>query len=92
MGLVSSPKKTNRGALRIKELNPGRGGAAAVAKKLAVDASAVTRWFSGERRPDTKMRALLEREYGIGWQLWDEECDEAQAVAESEGGAAPAAE
>jgi hypothetical protein len=47
-----------------------------VAKKLDADASAVSRWFSGERKPDTKMRAALEREYQIGWQLWDEECDE----------------
>jgi ribosome-binding protein aMBF1 (putative translation factor) len=84
---VTEAKKTNRGALRIKELNPGRGGAAAVAKKLDVDASVATRWFSGARRPDTKMRAALEREYGIGWMLWDDEVEE-----QEDGGAPTAAE
>lgn len=87
---MTSSKKTNRGATRIKELNPGRGGAAAVAKRLEIDASVASRWFSGERRPDTKMRAQLEREYGIGWQLWDEDCEEPHVA--PEGGAPTAAE
>jgi hypothetical protein len=52
-----------------------------------VDASVATRWFSGARRPDTKMRAALEREYGIGWMLWDDEVEE-----QEDGGAPTAAE
>lgn len=70
---MPEPTKDNAGAHRIRELHPERGGAAKVAKKLDADASAVGRWFSGDRKPDTKMRAALEREYGIGWQLWDQD-------------------
>lgn len=62
-----------------------------MAKKLDVDASAVTRWFSGERRPDTKMRAALEREFGIGWQLWDEEVDEVASAGSDSDGTKPTA-
>lgn len=65
--------KDNAGAKRIRELHPDRGGAAKVAKLCGADPSAVSRWFSGERRPDTKMRDVLERELGIDWRLWDED-------------------
>jgi hypothetical protein len=69
---VADSKKDNAGAKRIRELHPERGGAAKVAALVDADPSAVSRWFSGDRKPDTKMRALIERQLGIGWQLWDE--------------------
>lgn len=65
--------KDNAGARRLREIHPDRGGAAKVAKVCNADPSAVSRWFSGDRKPDTKMRAILERKFGIGWQLWDKE-------------------
>ena len=68
---MAEPTKDNAGAKRLRELHPDRGGAAKVAKTCDADPSAVSRWFSGDRKPDTKMRAILEREFGIGWQLWD---------------------
>lgn len=81
---MTEQSKPNGGSKRIRELFPGRGGAAKVAKEMSVDPSVAGRWFSGERKPLPAMRARLERLYGIGWQLWDEEDG-------TDGGAAPAA-
>lgn len=76
---MAEATKDNAGARRIRELFPRRGGAAEVAKRLGADPSAVSRWFSGERKPDTRMRADLEREFEIGWQLWDDESQPPEA-------------
>ena len=71
----------NRGAIRLNELfpallesgKPDRKRQARIAEEVDVDQSTVSRWLSGDRKPDSEMRALLEDLYGIGWRLWDEE-------------------
>ena len=61
----------NRGAERIRGLFPGRGGQKQVSEETGYTSGAVSRWFDGLRKPDTKQRATLEDRYGIGWRLWD---------------------
>lgn len=78
-GLVSSDEtkqaKDNEGARALREKYPDRGGVAEVARLCDADPSAVSRWFSGDRKPDTKMRALLEDKTGIRWRLFDDETE-----------------
>ncbi len=40
---------------------------------IGVGQDVVSRWLCGATRPDTRMRAVLEDTYGIGWRLWDQE-------------------
>ena len=63
----------NRGALVAREKLGPRGLKAKLARDLEIGQDLVSRWLSGERVPDTKQRAFLEDEFGIGWRLWDEE-------------------
>jgi transcriptional regulator with XRE-family HTH domain len=42
-----------------------------IAAKVGVSPSQVTRWCSGETRPDEKQRALLEQHFGIPATSWD---------------------
>lgn len=59
----------------MREKYPERGGIKVVAELVEADPSAVSRWFSGERKPDSKMRALLEDKTGINWRLFDEDAN-----------------
>lgn len=68
------PKKDNEGARELRRLYPDEGGKAEVARLVNADPSAVSRWFSGERAPDPRMRAALEERTGIDWKLFDREC------------------
>jgi transcriptional regulator with XRE-family HTH domain len=72
---LKRPKKDNEGARELRRLYPARGGSAEVARLLDADPSAVSRWFSGERAPDTKMRAALEEKLGVDWRLFDREIE-----------------
>lgn len=69
-------KKDNEGARELRRRYPERGGTAEVARLVDADPSAVSRWFSGERAPDTKMRAVIEEKLGIDWRLFDHEVDD----------------
>lgn len=60
----------NRGAQRLKELNLNQ---AQIAQEVGTTQGVVSRWERGERKPNPLLRAKLEKSYGIGWQLWDEE-------------------
>lgn len=73
--------KDNEGAKALRERYPNRGAIAEVAKLCDADPSAVSRWFSGERKPDTKMRALLEDKAGIDWRLFDQDIEPAKEPA-----------
>lgn len=68
-------EKDNEGARELRSRFPHRGGIAEVAKLCDCDSSIVSRWFSGERKPDTKMRAALEDKVGIHWRLFDHDVD-----------------
>ncbi len=65
----------NRGAERLKALLK-HGDQKKLAKRLGVDEGQFSRWLNGKARPPTTVRATLEDEYGIGWRLWDEDCEE----------------
>jgi transcriptional regulator with XRE-family HTH domain len=67
--------KDNEGARALREKYPDRGGIAEVAKLCAANASAVSRWFSGERKPDSPMRARIEDKTGIDWRLFDRDVE-----------------
>jgi transcriptional regulator with XRE-family HTH domain len=82
------PKKDNEGARELRRLYPARGGSAEVARLLDADPSAVSRWFSGERAPDTKMRAALEERLGVDWRLFDRECEHEESEGRDSKGAA----
>lgn len=66
----------NRGAKQLAAALEEHGAKAALAREMGVGADIVSRWLSGERRPDTKQRAHLEDSRGIGWRLWDEDLAE----------------
>jgi transcriptional regulator with XRE-family HTH domain len=72
--------RDNRGATALRKV-PGLTQAdfirALKEDGLDVDSAMVSRWWRGERRPDPRFRAAIERRYGIGWQLWDEEMADA---------------
>jgi transcriptional regulator with XRE-family HTH domain len=72
-------KKDNDGARALRSRFPDRGGISEVAEKVGTDSSVVSRWFSGERKPDPKMRARLQDEYGIDWRLFDNEDEKGAA-------------
>jgi transcriptional regulator with XRE-family HTH domain len=80
MDEAKQQKGDNEGARELRRRYPARGGAAEVARLVEADPSAVSRWFSGERKPDTKMRAALETATGIDWKLFDQERDEEPAA------------
>ena len=63
----------NRGAEKLQEKLAKRGAKVALAKGVGVEPYQVSHWLGGERKPDTKQRAFLEDNLGIGWRLWDEE-------------------
>lgn len=63
---VSAPEQ-----LRLA-LAKQRGAAADLARDLDVDPSLVTRWGTGDRKPNTRQRVLLEDRFGIPLLSWDE--------------------
>lgn len=71
----------NRGAARLAELFEGRapgprgGVQQQIADAIGVSQSIVSRWLSGDRRPDPVQRARMEDLYGIGWRLWDQDVE-----------------
>lgn len=70
------PDTVNAGVKRLRELvGTERGGITALAAKLGVDHSLVSRWVAGERLPDTRNRALLEDLLEISWREWDAESE-----------------
>lgn len=71
----------NKGARALREKYPDRGGIKVVADLVGADPSAVSRWFSGDRKPDPKQRAALEDKTGIGWRLFDEETEAGEPAA-----------
>jgi ribosome-binding protein aMBF1 (putative translation factor) len=62
----------NRGAQALREALAGHGDKAKLAKSLAIDPGAVTRWCSGELTPGLHHRRSLEDRFQISWRLWDE--------------------
>lgn len=82
----------NRGATRLLELFPDRGGQTVVARTVGTSPSVVSRWMRSERRPSAKQRARLEDLYGIGWRLWDQRAptNDAAPPAQSGPGVEPA--
>lgn len=72
-------KKGNEGARELRRLYPGRGGPAEVARLVGADPSAVSRWFSGERSPDPKMRAVIQELLGVDWRSFDRDVEEPAA-------------
>lgn len=67
----------NRGAQRLRSLGKSQ---SELARELGVkDSSIVSRWFRGERKPDTVQRAAIEDSFAIGWRLWDEDVPEASS-------------
>lgn len=67
----------NRGAQRLRALGKSQ---SEIARELTVkDSSIVSRWFRGERKPDTIQRAAIEDSFAIGWRLWDEDVPEVDA-------------
>lgn len=63
----------NRGQQLFLEKTAQRGDKARIARDLNVDPAKVTRWGTGEKKPDPLERAWLEDNLGIGWRLWDED-------------------
>lgn len=76
-----TPKKS-RGWKKLRRLFPKRGGQAVVAAGLGVDPGTVSRWFSGERKPDPEQRARLQKLYSIDWQSWDKPLEDEHEPAE----------
>ena len=68
----SDLKPENRGAQRLQELFPGRGGQAKCSAEVGVKLGVVSRWMRSERKPSPEQRARLEDLYSIGWRAWDE--------------------
>lgn len=75
---TKAKKRDNAGARELRRLYPARGGSAEVARLCDADPSAVSRWFSGERAPDPKMRAVLQERTGIDWRLFDDDVDQSE--------------
>lgn len=69
----------NRGGEKLAERLVGHGAKTALAKRMGeatgrpVELYRVSHWIRGDRKPDTRQRAWLEDELGIGWRLWDQE-------------------
>lgn len=67
----------NRGAQRLRALGKSQ---SEIARELGVkDSSVVSRWFRGERKPDTVQRATIEDAFAIGWRLWDDDVPDADS-------------
>jgi transcriptional regulator with XRE-family HTH domain len=62
----------NRGALALKKKLQKRGAKADLARYLGIGPYIVSKWLSGDSRPDPPMRARLEDKYRIGWSWWDQ--------------------
>lgn len=73
----------NRGAALAQEKLAARGARAALARGLKVDPGRVSRFLSGEQRPNTTERAYIEDNYEIGWRLWDEEIEPNETAPDS---------
>lgn len=71
----------NRGALALKKKLQKRGAKAELAREFKIGPDRVSRWLTGERKPDPPMRAWLEDKYRIGWRLWDQPVPTEEAAA-----------
>lgn len=71
----------NKGARALREKFPDRGGIKELADLVEADPSAVSRWFSGERKPDPVQRAKIEDKAGVSWRLFDEELEAGEPAA-----------
>lgn len=61
----------NRGAERLQELFPDRGGVRALAEAMGTCWSVASRWRSGDRKPTTRFRVRLHGLFGIDLLDWD---------------------
>lgn len=63
-----------RAVAALKELGMRQ---AEIARRVGVGAHLVSRWMSGERKPEPKTRAIFEDALGINWRWWDEPAEAA---------------
>lgn len=63
---------------RLREAISGRGDSKKLALELGVDPSLVTRWTTGERKPNTRQRVYICKKFGIQILDWDIEPMEAK--------------
>jgi hypothetical protein len=64
-------KSDNEGARALREKYPGDGGIAAAARDLEAAPSVVCRWYWGDRKPNSEMRARIQDRLHIDWRLFD---------------------
>ncbi len=65
-------------------LMPKHGDQQKMAERLSLTQDQVSRWATGDRRPDTEARATLEQKLGIGWREWDLPPDGEEEATEEE--------
>jgi transcriptional regulator with XRE-family HTH domain len=64
-------KRPSDGAIRLSALAEERGAQSRLAAELGVGQSVVSRWLSGARTPDARMRLRIARVLEIPCEAWD---------------------
>ena len=62
----------NKGSAALVALCPGYGDQKRIAASVGADEAQFSRWLRGLRKPEPKMRGVIQERLGISWSAWDE--------------------